>query len=240
MPPDIAPPPHAGLPPAFSPAPTPERPLAGVVVLAVEDSRFACEALRLMCLRLGARLRRADSIAAAGVHLARYRPDVVLVDLGLPDGRGSDLIARLAREPDYARPAILCHSAEDGAEDVGRAAGATGFLPKPLPGLAAVRAALVAQLPGRSWLFGGTADVALPPPDTLALRDDLMHAARHHAAAPGDEAAPYLRGFVAGLARVSGDAALAAAAQGARPDLTRALADRIARIDATLRGIAAT
>ena len=42
--------------------PTAERPLLRLTVLAVEDSRFACEAIRLMCLRSNARIRRADLI----------------------------------------------------------------------------------------------------------------------------------------------------------------------------------
>eukprot|EP01031_Cornospumella_fuschlensis_P014764 gene14764-18040_t len=69
-----------------------ELPLQGVTILAVEDSRFACEALRLIARRAGARLRRAETMAAARDHLRVYRPDVVLIDLGLPDGRGDALI----------------------------------------------------------------------------------------------------------------------------------------------------
>ena len=33
------------------PAPTANRPLLGLTVLVIEDSHFACEAMRLLCLR---------------------------------------------------------------------------------------------------------------------------------------------------------------------------------------------
>ena len=93
-------------------APVVNRPLVGLTLLVVEDSRFASDAVRLLALRSGARLRRADCLRAAERHLRVYTPDVILIDLGLPDGRGEDLIARLSAATPRI-PAILALSGED-------------------------------------------------------------------------------------------------------------------------------
>ncbi|MFN6979506.1 MAG: response regulator, partial [Gemmobacter sp.] len=126
--------PEVAVPPAASPA----LPLQGFTLLVVEDSRYSCEALRLIAQRLGARLRRAETMADARRHLALYRPDVVLVDLGLPDGNGAALIRDLAlRAP--AGPVVLGLSGDPGGRAAALAAGAAGFLDKPLPGVAGLR-----------------------------------------------------------------------------------------------------
>ena len=100
-------------------------------MLLVEDSRLAAEAVRLLCRRLGVRLRRADSLELAQAHLRVYRPDVVLVDPGLPDGSGLSLIAALCHA--RRRPArVIGFSGDPGMKEACLQAGADMFIAKPL------------------------------------------------------------------------------------------------------------
>lgn len=187
------------------------QPLLGLTVLAVEDSRFACEALRLLCLRSGARLRRADCLHAARHHLQAYRPSAVIVDLGLPDGRGEALIAELhRRHPRLA--VILGSSGDDGARRRALRAGADGFLAKPVASLMAFQQAILSRLqdPARHALRALHDDIVHPDP--LALRDDLLHAAAVLGGRPDGAALDYAAQFLRGLARAAGDRALEEAA----------------------------
>jgi CheY-like chemotaxis protein len=187
-------------------------PFFGLTVLAVEDSRFFSECLRLMCRRLGARLRRADTLGAARLHLRTYRPDALLVDLGLPDGRGEALIAELANDP--RRPSvILAISGDAEGHRTAIAAGADGFLTKPLRNLDALRAALQAHLPDR--VAPVTSGTEADPADPMALKDDLSHAADLLAGDPDASARRYLASFLAGVSMQSGDRALEAVARDA-------------------------
>lgn len=209
-------------------------PLYGVTVLVVDDSRLACDALRLMCRRLGARLRRADSLQAAGVHLRLYRPDVVIVDLGLPDGRGETLICDLAASK--PRPVVLGLSGDAARRGVAMAAGADGYLDKPFAGLAKLQSLLLALLPGRAALGAAWLDQPLTL-DPLALRDDLAYAAALLDRDTHAELHPYLVGFLSGVARLALDRPLAEAARHAQPDgLRAALHARLALPDQAFSG----
>lgn len=205
-------------------------PLAGVTLLAVEDSRFASEALRLLCQRSGARMRRAETLTAARRHLAVYRPDVVLVDLGLPDGNGADLIRELTRGPGRGSLVLAISGDPDGWSQAVRA-GAAGFLEKPLQSLAAFQRMILTHLQGQPDTVPRVDDKPIQP-DLQALQDDLVHAA--DLIARGDEnPRRYVAEFVAGIARSSNDAALACAAATARKsangmaELGRLLGQRI-------------
>ena len=198
-------PPNLSAPPTPSQTPGPHKLMAlqGLTILAVEDSRFTSDALRLMCQRSGARLRRADSLHTARAHLAVYLPDVMLIDLGLPDGRGEELIRDLTA-PDSPHPVVLAMSGDPLARSSALAAGAAGFLDKPFPGLAAFQRCLLAHLPDSDSLPDLVTDSALQA-DRLALTDDLAMAAAALRAAPGLAERVYLSGFLAGLARQTQD-----------------------------------
>ncbi len=188
-----------------------ELPLQGVTILAVEDSRYACEALRLMSQRAGARLRRADILARARAHLRVYRPDVVIVDLGLPDGRGEGLIRELAMA--RQRPlAVLGTSGNPDGRGAALAAGAEGFLDKPLESFAAFCTVLRRFLPGLAPTL--VEDSAIHP-DPLALQDDLARAAAALSTEPDAAGRRYLAGFLLGVAHHAHDGALARAASAA-------------------------
>ena len=122
--------------------------LFGVTILLVEDSRGMSEAVRLFAAESGARVRRADSLASAARHLAIYRPNVVITDLGLPDGDGLALIRHLARAATPFR-AIIAMSGHDLADWEGeaRAAGAATCLEKPIPSLRAFQECVLSVLP---------------------------------------------------------------------------------------------
>lgn len=192
----------------FPRRPTPDRPLLGQTVLVVEDSRFAGETMRLMCLRGGARIRRADSLKAAARHLGSYRPSIVLVDPGLPDGSGLDLISQLvARTPRV--PTILAVSGDPGLEQAAFDAGADDFLTKPFGTVAAFHNALLARLPADQKPMGLrllSNEVLSAAPN--ALHDDLALLSDLLSRQPDQHTLVYAARFGESLGRSVGDTAL--------------------------------
>lgn len=213
---------------------TASRPLLGLTILLVEDSKFASDGIRLMCLRSGARIRRADSLANARRHLRVYRPGAVIVDMGLPDGSGADLIAEVAATTPRV-PVILGTSGEPETEPQALAAGADGFLHKPVLRMADFQTALLAHLPPERQPPGPR---ALPDdridPDPIAYRDDLTHAADVLSNEPVAQSLDYVAQFLGGVARSAGDAPLseAAAALAARRRDGGQIGGEVARIAA--------
>ncbi|MBK4217057.1 response regulator [Paracoccus caeni] len=210
----------------------PGRPLTGLTVLMVEDSRFSSEAVRLLCLRSGARIRRADCLRSAARHLQTYRPTVVLVDMGLPDGDGASLIRQIAATSPRV-PVILGISGNPDLVDAAMAAGADGFLEKPIENLAVFQQAILSVLPEAARATGLRVlpdDVIQPDPS--GLRDDLAHVAEILSNAQDTTEIDYIARFLAGVARSAHDKALEQAATALAQDhqAGHALATDLARI----------
>ncbi len=215
--------------------PTAERPLLGLTVLVVEDSRVASEAMRLLCLRSGARIRRADTLRAARRHLKVYRPSAIIVDLGLPDGSGLDLITELDGTVPRV-PVLLASSGDPGVEDAALAAGADGFMAKPIHSLAVFQDAILSRLPAERQPPGPRAlveDVIIP--DNGAFCDDMAHAAEVLIDTEDGKMLDYAAQFLGGVARSAKDDALARAA-GRLAEL-RASGEPVGRQAATVAGL---
>jgi len=192
--------------------PTAERPLLGQTVLVIEDSRFASEALRLMSLKSGARVRRADCLKNAARHLSTYRPSVLIVDMGLPDGSGAKLIGELAAANPRI-PVILGMSGDDGLRELAMDAGADGFLEKPIASLAQFQQAILDRLPSDAQPKGPRVlPEDLVEPDILALHDDLGYAAEVIGTEATGETIHYIAQFLGGIARSANDPPLEKAA----------------------------
>lgn len=193
----------------FSPLTTPSaaRPLLGMTVLVVEDSRFSSDALRLMCVRSGARIRRADCLTSARRHLQVYMPTVAIVDMGLPDGSGAELIEELNKAAPRIE-LILGTSGDDFAQEAALAAGADGFIAKPYGTLTDFQQAILRRLTDAYRpTVARVADNEAIKPDPVAFRDDLLHAA--DTLKEGDEELiDYVAQFLGGLARSAGDKGL--------------------------------
>lgn len=186
-------------------SPTATRPLLGLTVLVVEDSRFACEAVRMLCLRSGARIRRADSLASARKHLSVYRPTVVIVDVGLPDGSGLALIRALSQGLPRI-DVILGTSGDPTVEDRVIEAGADGFIGKPIASLAAFQAAVLMHLPADRQPRGPRlVNQDEIEPDMLAYRDDLTHVADVLQQDESPQTLDYVTQFLFGVATSAKD-----------------------------------
>ena len=196
-----------------APSATAMRPLLGQTILVVEDSRYACDAIRLMCLHSGARIRRADCLKSARRHLQIYRPSVIIVDMGLPDGSGAELIADLAGKSPRIE-VILGLSGDDETEGQAMRAGADGFLTKPLTSLAYFQTTILKLLPEdrRPCELSLVRDETICP-DPLAYQDDMAHIADVLAGPTDHRTLDYVAQFLSSVARDAQDPALAEAAQ---------------------------
>jgi DNA-binding NarL/FixJ family response regulator len=78
-------------------------------------------------------LAKAGSLVEARAQAARFELDVAVLDLGLPDGNGVDLIADLLRASNEVRVLVLSASLDPARIEKARSAGAYEILDKLTP-----------------------------------------------------------------------------------------------------------
>jgi two-component system response regulator DevR len=93
----------------------------------------------------------AGSVAEALVRVPAVRPDVLLVDMRLPDGDGASLCRELRARLPGLRCLVLTSYSDQEALDAAARAGASGFLLKQVRGPALVAAVRTVAAGGTFW-----------------------------------------------------------------------------------------
>jgi len=121
--------------------------LSGIYALLVEDDPDGCDLMQMMLRRFGAEVTAVSTAAAALESVRERRPDVLVSDIGLPDGDGFQLL-RLVRESNHDLPAVAV-TAYASRQDVAKAlaAGFQAHVAKPVE--PAQLSAAVAHASGR-------------------------------------------------------------------------------------------
>jgi two-component system response regulator DevR len=120
----------------------PAIPKAPLRVLMVDDSEVVRMGLRAL---LGAErslsiVAEAHNVASAIEAATRHQPDVVLLDIRLPDGTGFDACRQILQRSPATRVLVLTSVADEDVVDDAIRAGAHGYLLKEVHGRALVQA----------------------------------------------------------------------------------------------------
>lgn len=152
-------------------------------VLVVEDDAGIAKGLRTNLKQRGYAADVCDSVADAWASLNAERFDLVLLDLGLTDGDGADLLRRVRQSPAQARVQInaatpvLILTAREGVSDrvLGLNLGADDYLVKPFDfdELEARMRALLRRAAGRAQSLITHANLVIDPAAHTVLRDGV-------------------------------------------------------------------
>ena len=103
-------------------------------VLIVEDHPFAADALRLIFEATGYTVRIAATAAAAVRACMDERPDLMILDLTLPDGDGLSVLEAVRAADAFPRVAVALTGHDDSVRTARcREAGCADVLLKPVP-----------------------------------------------------------------------------------------------------------
>ncbi len=102
-----------------------------MIILLVEDHADTRMVLTSLLGRSGYRIISAKRVEEASKLLAAMRFDILLSDLGLPDGDGLDVVREAKALQPHIRAVALTARGSEKDEELGRAAGFDSYLTKP-------------------------------------------------------------------------------------------------------------
>ncbi|HLF73562.1 MAG TPA: response regulator [Anaerolineales bacterium] len=103
-------------------------------VLIIEDEEDAAELFAEMMRVSGFRVIKTSSSAPALATMTAEKPDVVLLDIMMPEISGLDILRQMRRDPSLAAIPVVVVSAKSMPTDIkhGMEAGASTYLTKPV------------------------------------------------------------------------------------------------------------
>jgi two-component system OmpR family response regulator len=130
--------------------------------LIIDDERYIAQALMLRLRASGNDVQSACDGASGITAVSEWKPDVIMLDIRMPDMDGFEVNRRLRARPELAEIPVIFLSAnvQESARQAALAAGAHAFLTKPYESkdvLAAIRNALdwsarTGDVPGKELL----------------------------------------------------------------------------------------
>ena len=102
-------------------------------ILIVDDEPAWLKSVTHVLQKLGYQVKAVQSAAEALALLVKYRPDLIVSDLRMPDMNGFDLLDKIRHLPKISSTPVVFFSAIDDfqAKEVARELGATACLLKP-------------------------------------------------------------------------------------------------------------
>ncbi|HAL55637.1 MAG TPA: hypothetical protein DCP63_03930 [Bacteroidetes bacterium] len=102
-------------------------------ILLVDDEPSWLKSVSQLLRRKGYQVKEAASAAEALVTLAKYKPDLIVSDLRMPDMNGFDFLEKVKKLPKMSMTPVVFLSAIDDfhAKKVAKELGAVACIPKP-------------------------------------------------------------------------------------------------------------
>jgi CheY-like chemotaxis protein len=101
-------------------------------ILVVDDDESIRELLRLHLSAAGYEVHVAHDAIAAGYHVLRSPPDLIICDVNMPHMDGFEFVAALKADETLPEIPVIFLTSEDEGDYRGRQVGAVGYVTKPV------------------------------------------------------------------------------------------------------------